>query len=539
MTTPAVRFRGWIDSLAETWKDRLRGWMASWLSWGIELLLNIIGKAAAPKLQPFIDTLEQAATIPPELKPIIDELKAPTGQIGAILAQSAGGAIIGGALGSIIDAMFLRFSYDVMSKFHPRILNEAQQIALWLRGAILPDELTPLLRKLGMDDSAIAGLRELSQIRLDPNSVITAWRRDPAKYEKLFRDLRDTGWSQDRIEALKFITEFIPSAGEQTLWLAREVYEPDMVAKYGLHDEMPNYADTDFEKIGVSPDQMKNIWGAHWEHASFMQMVEMLHRGLITEADFWEWFKLVEIVPFWRDKLIQTVYTWPTRVDVRRWWDMRTISEERLRELYMGMGYRGENLEDYIKWTKVYTDFPMMIARFKNGWITEDDIRTWLRGLEIPEDRIDQFIEEKTKPEKPAQVELDRLATATEIMKAVKKEIRTETEGIEMLGDLGYTEDVARFKLHVYGAIEAGSPESYMELKQLTQLYKKALGQKAKVPPDDLVQAEKDVEEAKKAKDEAEEKGLKNEKLAPYLKALSDTEYRYRQFLVQWREKQP
>ncbi|GAI24413.1 unnamed protein product, partial [marine sediment metagenome] len=42
--------------------------------------------------------------------------------------------------------------------------------------------------------------------RLDPSSVITAWRRDETKYEKLFKDLKDQGWTDDRIEALKFFT---------------------------------------------------------------------------------------------------------------------------------------------------------------------------------------------------------------------------------------------------------------------------------------------------------------------------------------------
>jgi len=37
--------------------------------------------------------------------------------------------------------------------------------------------------------------------------------------------------------------------------------------------------------------------------------------------------------------------------------------------------------------------------------VTDADIRTWLRGLGIPEDRITQFVQEKTKPEEPARVE--------------------------------------------------------------------------------------------------------------------------------------
>ncbi|GAH66134.1 unnamed protein product, partial [marine sediment metagenome] len=238
-------------------------------------------------------------------------------------------------------------------------------------------------------------LQKLTEIRLDPMSVITAWRRDKAKYEKLFKDLKDQGWTDDRIEALKFVTLYYPSPGELVHWTAREVFEPEMVAKYGLTAGIDKLRREDFYKAGMNDEQIDNHWIAHWEHASFMQIIEMLHRGIITEQDVKDWFPLVEIAPFWAENLIKIAYTWPTRVDVRRWWDMRTIDEARLRELYEGMGYRGTNLEDYIRWTKVYTDFPMMLSRFTKGWITEEEVYNWLIAQGIPAERAKHFIEEK------------------------------------------------------------------------------------------------------------------------------------------------
>ncbi|GAI99873.1 unnamed protein product, partial [marine sediment metagenome] len=182
----------------------------------------------------------------------------------------------------------------------------------------------------------------------------------------------------------------------------------------------------------------------------------------------------------------------------------------------------------------VYTDFPMMITRFKNGWITEDDIRTWLRGLEIPEDRITQFIEEKTKPEKPAQVETERQATATEIMKGVKKEFISWPEGVEMLRELGYDAETANFKLTVYGAVTSGSPETYSEFKQMTQAYRKSQGLSYREVPPELVEAEKALKTAQRELQDATAEGVKEPKLSPFAKAVSDAEYRYRQLLLKW-----
>lgn len=329
--------------------------------------------------------------------------------------------------------------------------------------------------------------------RLDPETVIKLWRRFGDKWTGAWLDLTDLGWSDDRIEALKDASLFYPAPADLIRWQAREVFEPEMIRDYGLDDEYEAIEKEPFYRAGMTDEQILNFWRAHWEHASWMQVVEMLHRGLLTEAEVWDWFRLVEIPPFWRQRLIDTAYTWPTRVDVRRWWDMRTISEDRLRELYSGMGYRGENLEDYIRWTKVYTDFPMMMARWKNGWITIADVRSWLRGLEIPEERITHFIQEKVEAEKAERTAGDRELTKTEIYKGVKKDVITWDQGIELLIDLGYDEDEADYILTINVEVLEGSPESYADFKNITQKYRRAAGLEAKTMPDELKAAAAEV----------------------------------------------
>ncbi len=443
--TPGERFKIWIDSLSEAWKDKLRGWMLRWVAEGIAKLFENMEDEAEPLAQDFIDKFPLHPSVKADLQAFMSQRR-------PIAIPAFAAMAIGVVVGSIVGTF----------------MGWAQPIAKW---------------------TSYQGEKIIKSWRLDPAAVITAWRRDKPKYESYFQDLKDQGWSDDRIEALKFFTEFLPSASEQTLWLAREVFEPDMVTKYGLHDEMPGYEDTDFAKIGVSPDQMKNIWAAHWEHASFMQMVEMLHRGLITEADFSEWFKLVEIVPFWRDKLIKTVYTWPTRVDVRRWWDMRTIDEAELRRLYSGMGYRGDNLENYLLWTKVYTAFPDLMARWKKGWITIDDVRSELTGLGMPADRVEEMIQTKIEPEKGGRVAGERDLTKTDIIKGVKKGVITRAEGIELLMDLGYDEDEADYILTINIEAMEGSPENMQEFRAITQQYRKAVGLPSKLITEELKKA--------------------------------------------------
>jgi len=302
----------------------------------------------------------------------------------------------------------------------------------------------PGLKRMEQEEERVA-----QTYRLDPISVITAWRRDPAKYEPFFDDLKVQGWTDDRIEALKFFTLFYPAPQDLINWQAKEVFEPNMVTKYGLKDELGALERDSFYKAGMTDEQIDNYWMAHWEHPELRTIIEMLRRTDFSEEDMRAWFRLVEIPPYWRDKLIQISYEIPTRVDVRRWWDMRTITEARLKEIYAHQGYHGEDLNDYVLWTKVYVAFPDLIARWKNGWITIDEVRAELTGYGMPADRLEELLQTKFKATQGEHTAAERDITKTDIIKGVKKGVITRGEGIELLMDMGYDEDEADYILAI------------------------------------------------------------------------------------------
>ncbi|GAH04897.1 unnamed protein product, partial [marine sediment metagenome] len=139
--TAGERLRNWADATATAWSDRLRGWMAGWVSWGLELLLDILGKAFAPKLKPFIESLEKSGEVPPELQPLLDEMKEPTGQVASILSQAGGSTIVGSALGQILDALFRPLGYWANRTRQNRMPDLGQIMAFWLRGDISDENL--------------------------------------------------------------------------------------------------------------------------------------------------------------------------------------------------------------------------------------------------------------------------------------------------------------------------------------------------------------------------------------------------------------
>ncbi len=421
-----------IEGWQEEWKDRLRGWALRTISEGFKKFLEDDEPAAITNVDDLITRVNANTATPQYVKDMLVRVKA------------------GSSWWQIIIVIIMAVAMAIQTAS-----------TIW---------------QPGIKQMNYAEERAAQTFRFDPISVITAWRRDKAKYAGLFDDLKDLGFSDDRIEALKFVTLFYPAPADLIRWQAREVFEPDMIARYGLDSEFAAIDKEPFYKAGMTDEQILNYWRAHWEHASWQQVVEMLHRGLMTEEQVRDWFRVVEIPPFWRQLLIDSAYTWPTRVDVRRWWDMRTIDEAELRRLYSGMGYRGVNLDNYVLWTKVYVAFPDLMARWTKGWITEADVRSELTGLGMPADRVDEMIQTKIKKTVPEPIDEAKKVSQTAIIKWVKEDTEGRwNQGIDLLMDLGYDEAGARFVLDAYIA-DMGSPETFEDWKQLTAGYRRAAG---------------------------------------------------------------
>ncbi len=480
------------------WKDRLRGWMMSWVMGGVIDFLERDEPAAIDNVRDMITKIKTNPNTPQELKDMLERIE-------------GGGSWF---MIVIVVIMAVQMAIQTIS-------------TLWV----------PTGKQMSHGEERIAQTH-----RLDPLSVITAWRRDKPAYEKYFDDLRDQGWSDDRIDALKFLTLFYPSPRDLVGFLAHEVYEDDMAARYGLDadfGEVAKHLDK-FEKAGMALTQVKEFWRDHWEHASYLQVIEMLHRGLLTETGQpppttqggWDardaegtkilrdWYKLVEIADFWRDKLTAMSWNVPTRVDVRRWWDMRTISEEELRNIYHRQGYHGTDLDNYVLWTKVYVAFPDIIARVQKGWIKPEEGKAELARTGLEEPRLTELWQTKFKKGETEPVAEAKKVTQTAIIKWVKEDPEARWEqGIDLLMDLGYDESGARFVLSAYIA-ELGSPETYEDWKQVTGEYKIATGREAKPMPEELrkaaaevVKLNSEVESLQRAIEEEEAKLIPDEVL--------------------------
>lgn len=230
------------------------------------------------------------------------------------------------------------------------------QLALWK--VIDYETYFSKMERLGMGVEPAAEMLQSGESWADSRTIIVAGWREGQGESAIIAELVRHGWNE--AEAGKFYTanKYYPSPSDLVHWQAREVFEEGMVSKYGLDDEFGEINLDAFHKAGMDDEQARNHWRAHWEHASWTEVQQMLFRGLIDENEVRDWFRLVEKPPFWRQKLIDSAYHPLTRVDVRRMHRTEVLSDADLIKAYKDVGFSEKNAKLMQEFTIAYNAGP-------------------------------------------------------------------------------------------------------------------------------------------------------------------------------------
>jgi len=451
----AQRIHNTINDWAEEWGDKFRGWLGKSIMGGVEKTFDFLEPDLRKELTPMIGRLKAIPGLPPDILDILTKAETEPQAIQfAFLLPMAIGLLAGAGLGMAQP-----------------IMNAAQY-------------------KLD---------RTVQTARLDPFIATRALFRGLITPERFTHTVRDLGWNEEDIQTIINVSHYYPSPLELVNWQAKEVFEPAMIAKYGLGDELGELDREAFYKAGMTDEQIANFWMAHWVHPAFREVTEMLHRGELTSEDVYSWYRLVEIPPYWRDKLTAVSWDLPNRIELRMMARYGLVDKAFLVKQLEMVGLRKDFRDvaaDMMLAMGIRTD---LSTRYSKGWITPEVVRQELKdsGLsETVQARMYTWIVKNTGTDR---VVKERDLTLTDIYKGIKKDLIGYSQGLELIRDMGYDEFEAKLKLEVnVGALE-GSPETYLELKRLTQLYRQSQGLDAKIPSPELIRAERDVLEAEQA----------------------------------------
>uniref|UniRef100_A0A6M3IH82 Uncharacterized protein n=1 Tax=viral metagenome TaxID=1070528 RepID=A0A6M3IH82_9ZZZZ len=227
--------------------------------------------------------------------------------------------------------------------------------------------ITDYMQRMGLNEEARNMLKVVSYMLLNPDDVKQLYLRGEITKDEKDKKLSQIGMYPEDITALEKLYYFIPGAGDLVRMAVREAFSPEYISRYQLHGDFPPEFAKWSAKQGMSEFWAKAFWAAHWELPSPMQGFEMLHRRKISVDDLKMLLRALDVMPFWREKLIDISYYPYTRVDVRRMYKAGVLTAQDVYDNYRDLGYDDNK-------AKKLTDFTVKDAMESERDLTKTDV---------------------------------------------------------------------------------------------------------------------------------------------------------------------
>lgn len=261
-----------------------------------------------------------------------------------------------------------------------------KQFQLFRRREIDEDELIQNCKKLGFSKENTIQLYESIRPMLNAYEYITMYRREKMTYNVFQQHMTELGYDPYQMHNLLDATEFFPSPPDLIRFAVREVYNPEIRAKFGMDEDITDIFLAEAKKAGLPADQAANFWAGHWELPSMNQGYAMLHRGEIEESELDLLMKTRDIMPWWRKPLKAIAYRVLSRVDVRRMYRTGTLDRDGVKKSYDNLGYNNTDAE-------LMTDFTVKYENDESAGITRSSVMNAYRDDIITKEQLKTYLE--------------------------------------------------------------------------------------------------------------------------------------------------
>lgn len=309
-------------------------------------------------------------------------------------------------------------------KLFPNLVPEKATLTEARRRGLIDDkEFFDMMSQLGFDKKR-ANLASLTEAQKLGATEILVKRRydgvqiiDKVRQKQMTQEAADTALKkldQNYLEEMEYIgfdkdtaldffrlQQQLPTYQDVIDFAAKEVFEPESRKLYGLDEEFPKEFELYAEQIGIPKKLSRDLWAKHWDNPSPQQIYDIYHRFGDHRKDINEedlkavgldpkkvtvsldviknYFKLVEITPYWRDKLLAITFNPLTRVDVKRMFRLGILNRDDVYSAYLDEGYSPKNAD-------LMTQFTVRDEFFDRIQNSQNEILTMLENGEIKRD---------------------------------------------------------------------------------------------------------------------------------------------------------
>lgn len=310
--------------------------------------------------------------------------------------------VAGTFLGGLLDYLFEPIRREVAKLTLWGEISVSEIVELWVRGIITEGEAIERLKGWGLSEEKARQLHQKAVATLDAVDVMRLWRLGKISLEERNKRLKALGFQENDFKLLEELTLVYPSADDIVRFAVREVFNEEVVRRYGYDQDIPKEYLEWAKKLGLSEEFARMYWRAHWEIPSPTQAIELLSRGIIDPEDFDTVLKIHDIAPWWRPRMLALAFDPYTRVDIRRMYELGILSDDDLLKAAKAVGYATE--DDIEKLKRLIGD-PQVAERLFVGraehyaaWIKAEVVDAWRNDVirAIRRAYINGVIDEKT-----------------------------------------------------------------------------------------------------------------------------------------------
>ncbi len=304
----------------------------------------------------FNDIFRSALASNPELPPDVRAFFSSQRGIKGIISSIGVAMIVPMLATSILSSVYAPWLRKVeqAAEIQKRsaLMTPDQSITLFRRGYISDAKLTNTMARNGYAPDDITAMVHLYDQVFPASDAVGLYRRGIIDYATLKNTLQAAGWLESQIPLILKASEYLPQPQDLIRFAVREAFNPNQVQMLGLDEEFPEAFATRAQQLGMSPDDARLYWRAHWELPSPSQGFEMYQRGIISYDELTSLLKALDYSPTWRDKLIKLAYSPLTRVDIRRMHALGILDRDGVYRSYLNIGYSPEDAEALTRFTE-------------------------------------------------------------------------------------------------------------------------------------------------------------------------------------------
>ena len=428
-------------------------WYAVALAHGFEIFFDIISAGLLKHTEKVIDKMAvQTGLSSEDTAAIKDAIKA-EGEAGALVGQVGLSQTTGGLISSIIGPWLKLIEYNanrhaIQQRFDPKTALAIK----FRRGrpgrateAHVRDLIDQDLKDQGWSEERSELLEDVAHSRLKEDLLCTLKYRGIIKAQDFLDRMYFLGYDFEEAGDYYKSMAAYPGISDIVRMAVREAYTPEIAEKFGQYQDLPAQFVTEAAKVGIDEPTARQYWAAHWDLPSPMQGFDMLHRGIITQEELKLLLRALDVMPFWRDKLINLAYAPFTRVDIRRMHKLGILTAAQVKQSYKDIGYNEEKAEALTRFTLALNadtataaekDLTKaeMVSAFKKRIITEAELTLWLKAYGYNDAEVRVIIDSSRTTADVTTRDL----TLSQIQSLYQKGLRSKVECNEFLLAFGF-----------------------------------------------------------------------------------------------------